>query len=214
MVLSVLIIDLALAVGRLLTFTTIFAMPGTVMTIGWFSLSFAAAVIFVIWANSSKLISGDFRLPTAVGLLGGVLMVGHMALENFGARVGEDWRLTVTVMLAAFALWFGSGWYAGRKHFSAIAGASAGCWAAIVSVTLAIMCGFLGMYFNVPAPDYVATWPEYIQGGWSDPQAFAIANTIDSGTSHILTALFLGPVLGGTGGMIGALQIRGVSSQR
>jgi len=142
------------------------------------------------------------------------MMIGHMVLENFGARVGEDWQLTVAVMLATFTSWFGSGWWVGRNSLAAMAGAWAGCWSAIVSVTLAIMCGFLGMYFNVPSPEYVATWPEYIQSGWGDPQAFAIVNTIDSATSHLLTALLLGPILGGAGGIVGSLQRRGLRPQR
>jgi hypothetical protein len=206
--LCVIAIDLALVIGRLLTSTTILAMPGSLITLGWLAASFAAATCFVIWASSSKSPAGDARLPTAIGLVGGVMLSGHMVLENFGARIGEDWRLTIGVMLSTFALWFGSGWWAGRRYFTSVAGALAGCWAAIVSVTLAISFGFVGMYFDVPRSEYVATWPEYIQSGWSDPQAFAVANTIDAASSHLLTALLLGTILGGAGGFIGSLQMR------
>jgi hypothetical protein len=199
-------IDLALVIGRLLTFATIAQMPGFPVTLGWLVLGFAAAAAFVIWASSSKLADRDFRLPTAIGLAGGVMMVAHWALENFGARIGEDWRLTVAVMLATFILWFSAGWRAGRSQFTAVSGAVAGCWAAIVSVTLAVTFGFAGMYFNVPSPEYVATWPEYIQSGWRDPQAFAVANIFDAATSHLVTALLLGTILGGVGGFIGSLS--------
>src|SRR5207244_6476087 len=127
-------------------------MPGVPITLGGLALSFTAAAIFVTWASSSKWLGGDFRLPTAIGTVSGALMSGHMALENFGARVGEDWRLTAAAMLGAFTLWFTSGWRSGRKHLTTVAGALAGCWTAIVSVTLAITFGFICMYFKVPAP--------------------------------------------------------------
>jgi hypothetical protein len=202
MVLSVVLIDIGLVAGRVLTFTPISAMPGAVLAVGWLALSLVAAATFVIWGTRSKSLWDDLRLPTAAGLAGGVMMIGHMTLENFGSRVGEDWRLTIAVMFATFALWFSSGWWTARKYDTILAGTVAGCWAAIVSVMLAVTFGFVGMYFDVPSAEYVATWPEFIQSGWSDPHAFAIANTLDAATSHIVTALLLGTLLGGAGGLI------------
>jgi hypothetical protein len=145
-------------------------------------------------------------MATAIGAAGGVILSVHLALENFGARVGEDWRLTIAAMLSTFALWFASGWWAARDDSTLIAGTVVGGWTALVSVIFAITFGFIGMYFDVPSSAYVATWPEYIQKGVNDPRAFAIANTLEAATSHLATALILGSILGGAGWLVGSLR--------
>lgn len=200
--------DIGLVVGRVLTFFAVLAGPGAVASLCWLGLSFIGAGAFVIWSTRSKSASDDLGFASAAGLAAGFVLTAHMALENFGAHIGEDWRLTLAAMAAAFMLWLISGWWAARRDMSVLAGAVAGCWTAVLSVIAAVTFGFVGMYFNLPSAEYVATWPEYQQGGWRDPQAFAIINTLDAGTSHIVTALLFGTALGAAGGLILLLQKR------
>jgi hypothetical protein len=207
-VLTAILIDIGLVAARVLTQSGVFALPGFTVTIGWLALSFAVAAAFIIGSVRSGALSRSLRFATATGVGAGCIMIGHMALENFGARVGEDARLTIAAMLAIFALWFGSGWRASRTPSTLIAGAVVGCWTALVSVILAVTPGFIGMYFDVPSSAYVATWPEYIRSRSGDPQAFAIANTLDSATSHLAVALLLGSILGGAGWCAGSMRRR------
>lgn len=206
LVLSAMAIDVGLVVARVFTDASVLTVPGAVPTLVWLVVSFVAVAIVVICSGFSKSIPVDLRFPTAAGLLGGIILMTHMALENFGARVGEDWRLTLAVMLATFAIWLSSGWRTARHHSALIAAIVAGCWTAIISVIVAITFGFVGMYFNVPSPGYVQTWPEYLRSGSSDPQGFAIVSTLDAGSGHLITALLLGPLLGCVGWFIGSLQ--------
>jgi hypothetical protein len=206
LVLTALLINVGLVAARVLTYPGVFSLPGFSGTIGLAALSFVAAAIFIVGSLCSNLLSGSLRLATVTGAAGGAILIAHMALENFGARVGEDWRLTVAVMFATFGLWFSTGWRTARGHSTLMAGAVAGCWTALVSAILAVTFGFTGMFFDIPSSAYVATWPEYIQSGLSDPQAFALANTLDAATSHVVTALMLGSILGGVGWFIASLQ--------
>ena len=206
LVLWAIMIDIGLVVFRVLTDVSTLAVPGAISTLVWLGISFVAAAIVVICSNSSKSIVVDLRFATAAGLLGGIILMTHMALENFGARVGEDWRLTLAVMLATFAIWLSSGWRTARRHSALVAGTVAGCWTAIISVILVITFGFVGMYFDIPSRGYVQTWPEYLRSGSSDPQGFAIVSTLDAGSGHLITALLLGPILGCVGWFIGSLQ--------
>jgi hypothetical protein len=196
LVFFVVLIDVGLVVARLLTYTAVFKVPGVSVTFGMLAVTFVAAAIFMIAASYSNMLRGSLAFATVAGSVGGAVLIAHMALENFGARVGVDWRLTIAVMLGTFALWSSSGWRSFRSHSTLMAGAAAGCWTALVSVILAVTFGVIGMYFDMPSAAYVATWPEYIQSGSSDPEAFAIANTLDAATSHVATALILGSILG------------------
>lgn len=205
LVLAALLIDVGLLVARVLTYPSTLGVPGIGRTIALLGLSFIAAASFAVassFANRSARLRGQ---AVIIGAVGGAILIAHMALENFGTRVGEDWRLTLVVMLTTFTLWFSSGWRTGQTS-TFMAGVAAGCWTALVSVLLAITCGFVGMYFDVPSSAYVATWPEYIQSGASDPFAFAIANTLDAAMSHIAAALILGSILGGTGWWVASLR--------
>ena len=53
--------------------------------------------------------------------------------------------------------------------------------------------------FRYPDETYVRTWPEFIQSGWSDARAFAIANSFDAVLSHFVAAPVIGSLLGGIG---------------
>lgn len=206
LVLTGLLIDVGLVAGRVLTYPGVFSISGFSETIGLVALSFVAAAIFIVGSSYSNLLSGSLGSATATGAVGGAILIAHMALENFGAHVGEDWRVTVAVMLATFGLWSSAGWRTTQVHSTIMVGAVAGCWTALASIILAVTFGFIGMYFDVPSSAYVATWPEYIQSGSSDPQAFAIANTLDAATSHVATALVLGSILGGAGWLMASLR--------
>jgi hypothetical protein len=68
-----------------------------------------------------------------------------------------------------------------------------------VSVLAAVTFGFVLMFFEVPSLDYVATWAEFKQSGWSDVHAFAIANSLEAGFTHLLAGLVLGTIFGAIG---------------
>jgi hypothetical protein len=136
-----------------------------------------------------------------------------MALENFGGRIGENGKLTLAVMIAAFALWCVAGYRSALAGGTLGKGIASGCWAALVSILCAVTLGFLFMVFDIPPPSYVASWPEYVRSGWGDPHAFAIANSLESGFTHLLTALIVGGLLGALGGGLARLR-RALASVR
>jgi hypothetical protein len=75
-----------------------------------------------------------------------------------------------------------------------------------VSVLVAVSFGFVLMFFEVPSLDYVGTWAEFKQSGWRDVHAFAIANALEAGFTHLLAGLVLSSILGAIGG--GVARIR------
>jgi hypothetical protein len=199
-VLFLILVDVALLAGSAMGLT---AIPQAAPVIGWAVASFALTFV-VVWLSYFHSPAANAAVPVAIGVIGGILMAAHMILENVGTHLGEDWRLTLAVMVVTFGLWLSAGIWSARRRGTVSAAAIAGCWAAIVSVLLAIGFGFVGLYFDLPHGEYVATWPEFIRSGWSDPRAFAIANAMEAATSHLLTGLFLGSLLGALGGAIGS----------
>jgi hypothetical protein len=108
-------------------------------------------------------------------------------------------------MLTTFLLWALTGFVAVRKTESLALGLLGGCWSAVLSVLMVVTCGFVLMFFEVPPVAYVATWPEFKQSGWTDVQAFAIANTLEAGFTHILAGFVMGCFFGGSGGCLGRI---------
>ena len=93
-----------------------------------------------------------------------------------------------------------AGFVAARNTANWALGLLGGCWCAVVSVLLAVSFGFVLMFFEVPPLDYVATWAEFRRSGWRDVHAFAIANSLDAGFTHLLAGFVLGSILGAIGG--------------
>jgi hypothetical protein len=185
-------------------------MPGALRFVVEPVIGLAGCGLFVVAATSGK----SAKLPdalwpaTAWGMAGGALLVVHMALETFGRRIGENGWITLAFMVITFLLWGGAGFVAARRTARTALGWLGGCWSAVVSVLGAVTFGFVLMFFEVPPLDYVATWEEFKQSGWTDVQAFAIANSLDSGFTHLLAGLVLGSIFGAMGGGLARLWPR------
>lgn len=200
-------LNLCLIVVRVLLYRPLWAMPGAFRFVMEPVIGLVGCGLFVVAATAGergKRLDG-LRLATAWGMTGGALLVVHMALENFGRRIGENAGITLTFMFTTFLLWAVAGFLVARNTGSILLGCRGGCWSAVVSVLMAVAFGFVLMFFDVPSLDYVATWPEFKQSGWTDVQAFAIANTLDAGFSHLLAGLVLGSLCGAIGGSLGRL---------
>jgi hypothetical protein len=164
--------------------------------------------LLVFWAarsngpvHQSVLLTG-----ATLGLITGALQIVHMTLENFVDLGRANGITTLAFMFSAFLLWGIAGYRVARSTASVGSGLLAGSWSAIVCMLIVVTFGFVLMYWSVPSPEYVATWSEFKSSGWTDARAFAIANTLDSGFSHLLIGPIVGAVVGGLAGVIAPVQ--------
>jgi hypothetical protein len=73
---------------------------------------------------------------------------------------------------------------------------------------IAVAAGFLIELFLVPPrPEYVSTWPEFKRSGWTDPHAFGVANTLDSGFTHLIIAPVVALVFGDVASLLARLTL-------
>jgi hypothetical protein len=69
-----------------------------------------------------------------------------------------------------------------------------------------VAAGFLVEFFLAPhSPAIVATWGEYQRSGWTDTGAFGLANTLDSGFTHLAEAPVVALVFGGIAALLARL---------
>jgi hypothetical protein len=202
-------VNLCLIVVRVSLYRPLLAMPGAPRFIVEPTIGLLGCGLFIIVATSGKSIKllGMLRPATVWGLIGGVLLVVHVVLESFGRRIGENGLITLAFMLITFLLWCVAGFVGARDTTSPVLGLLGGCWSAVVSVLMAVNFGFVLMFFEVPSLDYVATWAEFKQSGWSDVHAFAIANSLEAGFTHLLAGLVLGCILGAIGGGVARIRL-------
>jgi hypothetical protein len=76
----------------------------------------------------------------------------------------------------------------------------------MVTMLMAVTVGFALLYSSIPRLDYVSTWPGFQRSGWRDVHAFLIANTLDSGFSHLLIGPIVGALCGAMAGIIARFQ--------
>jgi hypothetical protein len=139
------------------------------------------------------------RLGTTAGMFGGALQVAHLALENFGSRIGENSISTLTFMLSGFLIWGFAGYRVTRETGDIKAGLLASCWSAMVSVLMAVTFGLVLMSANFPPPSYVSTWSEFKESDWTNARAFGTANSLDAVLGHLV----IGPIIGTIFGVFG-----------
>ena len=68
---------------------------------------------------------------------------------------------------------------------------------------IAVAAGFAIEFFIAPPdPAVVSMWAEYRRSGWTDSHAFGLANTLDSGFTHLFVAPIVAMVFGGIGSLL------------
>ena len=100
-------------------------------------------------------------------------------------------------MLLPFLLWTIAAVLATRHTNTIRSGLLTAVLSAALCMTLSVATGFLvELFLRPPSTASVATWPEFLRSHWTDPRAFAIANTFDSAFSHLLFAPIVAALLG------------------
>jgi len=175
------------------------AMRGGFRFVAEAASALAVCAAAVAWSERIPSRAGIFRAAFFTGMAGAVLQVVHMSLEAFGQHVGDRGDLTTGFMAAALFWWgavgFAVAWRAGRMRDAVFAAG----FSAVATMIVAVAYGLGLAWAGYPDDAYVRTWPEYVQSGWSDARAFAIANSLDAVLSHFVAAPVIGSLLGGVG---------------
>jgi hypothetical protein len=144
----------------------------------------------LLWAarQSSAELQAALRQGALVGLLLGAAAAVNLALELFG-NLNSAWAAIAGVsqwgaMFLAFGV-AGSATY--LKLRSLALAVLAAVWAALVSTTITLLCGYGIALLAMPHMQRVLQG-DFQQSGLTDPQAFVIQNTLTSGVTHVLLA--------------------------
>jgi hypothetical protein len=167
------------------------------------SLVVYAGVIAVVVVNRGADWDVELRNAAVFGSIAGLCEVTNIAFENGIPLAARGPALQIATMLLIFALWG----VAGARTAQALKRFRPGVIAAVMSagicMVIAVTVGFaLELFVAPPQPDYVATWAEFKRSGWTDAHAFSIANTLDSGFTHLLMGPAIAAVVGSAGSWI------------
>jgi hypothetical protein len=193
---------------RVYAFRRLVGMPGGLTFVIEAAAALLAYGIFVVWVTASdgSPRRAALKAGTMLGAAGAAIQIAHLGLET-SIDLGPVWNGVTGfgLLFCTFVLWGVAGYRAARESGSIVPGVIAGCWSAVVTMSLLIAFGFmLEFYLAVPKPEYVATWGEFKRSGWTDVRAFTVVNTLDSAVSHLV----IGPIAGAIFGTIAAAFAR------
>ncbi len=189
-----------LVVNRTFRHADYFALPGARASVAEAFL-LLAAYLAVLTLPGVKLA----RYALTIGLLAAGLEMVHLLQERFFDLPGRAGGLvSLAFMLATFSCW---GWAARKARAlgaSFVAACGTAVLSAVVTMTIAVCLGTVFEWYVAPVPlESMRGWAEFQRSGWNDLAAFAIANTIDSITSHLIMAPLIALVFGAVGAALG-----------
>jgi hypothetical protein len=128
-----------------------------------------------------------------------------VALENGIGVAVQVPAVQLAGMLFVFALWGVAGARSARELNRFRPGVIAAVMSAGVCMVIGVTAGFaMELFIAPPRPDYVTSWAEFKRSGWTDAHAFGIANTLDSGFTHLWMGPVVAVIVGSVGAWIGA----------
>jgi len=137
------------------------------------------------------------------GVTTGIFEVMNVGFENGIPLVVRGPLLPIGFMLLVFTSWGIAGFRTTRSLNSVRAGILAAVLSAAICMLIAVTAGFVVEFFLAPPePTYVSTWAEFKRSGWTDAGAFAVANTLDSGFTHLVVAPIVALLFGGLASLI------------
>ena len=168
--------------------------------------AYACAIVLIVMRRGAEW-DVELRNAAVFGGLAGLIEIINIALENGIPFAVRGPILQIVGMLILFAIWGMAGAWTARQLGTIRSGLLASALAAGVSMVIGVTAGFaIELFVAPPEPGYVATWAEFKRSGWSDPSAFGIANTLNSGFSHLVIAPVVAIVVGSIGAWIGRLM--------
>lgn len=201
--------DVVMGVARVVTYPTFVGEPGALgYPVEAVAALLAYVVVIVVAAFMVRRDVGVFeavRVGAVLGVLGGCIEIASTAVESlFTLPQAIVSVVTLAAMLGLFTLFALAGfmgvWRTGRFWMGIVA--AVGC--AMCAVLIVLTFGFLLSLTSLPqlARDMIGD-PDYVRSGWTDPSAFAIANTFDAAFTHLVEAPIIAGVLGAVGGIAG-----------
>ncbi|MGC2615128.1 MAG: hypothetical protein WA354_13930 [Terracidiphilus sp.] len=168
------------------------------------ALAIYAGVIIVVVANRGDDWDAEMRNAALFGSIAGLVEGLNVALENgIGVSV-QGPAMQLAGMLFVFALWAAAGARTARELNRFRPGIIAAVMSAGVCMVIGVTAGFAMELFIAPSrANYVATWAEFKRSGWTDAHAFGIANTLDSGFTHLWMGPLVALVVGSVGAAVG-----------
>jgi hypothetical protein len=163
-----------------------------------------AGVITIVVANRGVEWDVELRNAALFGSVAGLCEVLNLLIENGLLFPVRGPALQIAGMLLIFALWAAAGARAARVLGRFRPGVVAAVMSAGVCMVITVTVGFATELFIAPPhPDYVATWAEFKRSGWTDPNAFGIANTLASGFTHLIMGPVIAFLVGSFGSWLG-----------
>jgi hypothetical protein len=163
---------------------------------------YAVAIVLVARARGQY---WDAVLKTAIpfGFLAGILEIVNIGIENGIPFSVPAPAVPSGFMVVVFTLWGVASFRTARSLGSTRAGLLAAISSSCICMIIAVAAGFaMQFFFAPPHPAGVLTWAEYKRSGWTDPRAFGLANTLDSGFTHLVIAPIVATFVGGLGALI------------
>jgi hypothetical protein len=170
-------------------------------------VAYAIAVVCIARTHGTY---WDGILSTAIifGILAGTFEIINIGIENGIPFAFRGSALQIVFMLSIFTSWGIAGFRTARSLASIRAGLLAAVCSAGICMLIAVAAGFLIQFLLVsPRPEYVYTWSEFKRSGWTDPHAFEIANTLDSGFTHLIIAPVVALVFGGVASLLARVTL-------
>ncbi len=205
--LALIALDLLLIGARVLRYRPFFAQPGALAYLLAPVALFLAYVglVLAITTRMTPRWASALRTGTGLGLITGALWVINLYGETFTNLNGALGLLsTAPFLLGGFALWGVAGFLGARRTGALGPGILAAVWCALLCVLLTVTYGFLLLHTSLPQLEHnLLDDPDWLHSGWGDLRAFALANTLFAGCTHLLAAPLIGLLVGASGGVCG-----------
>jgi len=160
-------------------------------------LAYAVAIVFIARTHGPYW-DAILRAAVVFGGLTGTIEVINVGIENgipFAVRAPV---VPIGFMLTTFTVWGIAGFRTARSLKSTRAGLLVAVSSAGICMLIAVAAGFIVQFLLAPPePAYVSTWAEFQRSGWTDARAFGVANTLDSGFTHLVIAPIVALFFGG-----------------
>ena len=208
-VLALIVANLAMIAIGVAKYPAFFSQPGAHIVLLESVSVLVAYAVAAVWIGRSRGTNWDaiVRCATLFGLLGGALEALNIGIENGIPVAIHIPALPIGFMLTIFTSWGVAGFRTARSLNSIRAGLLSAVSSAGICMLVAVAIGFvIQFFFAPPDPEYVSTWAEFKRSGWTDPRAFGLANTLDSGFTHLVIAPVVALVFGGVASFIARLR--------
>src|SRR5260221_11548823 len=196
------LIVIAMTLSASFAYKPFLGMPNAIMYVIQLEGLLMTYLVLIVFVTNKSVLANTLSVSSSIGFITGIFEVTHILAEIFLGLGASQATIITGLFILGICILFGYAGFQVHDKSNLLHSMIAGSWSALVCMLLTVMLASSQLLWRFDQLERnVIGNIDFVRSGWSDTNAFVIADILESAFKVLVT----GPILGVIFGLLGGL---------